>query len=153
MRRSQLTLKVEASGPVRAPADHVYRLIADYRTGHPRIVPPQYFRNMVVESGEFGAGTIVSFEMLTLGSVQRARALVTEPEPGRMLVETIPESGIVTTFRVEANGPSESSVTISTEMPTRSGIAGALERAFIQWFLSRVYSAELAQIDRVAAPR
>jgi len=42
---------VEARAPVHAPADRVYDLIADYRNGHPRIVPPKYFRNLVVERG------------------------------------------------------------------------------------------------------
>jgi hypothetical protein len=144
------TVKVEARGAVRAPADRVYNLIADYNTGHPRIVPPKYFQNFNVERGGVGAGTVVTFEMKVLGRISKPRAQITEPQPGRVLVETIEDQGIVTTFRVEPTGASSSQVTISTVMPTRRGIAGSLEGAFIRSFLSRVYRDELAQIDRVA---
>ena len=46
------SVTVEARATVRAPADRVYELIADYRAGHPRIVPPKYFQNLVVERGD-----------------------------------------------------------------------------------------------------
>jgi len=43
--------RVQVSARVAAPPEVVYRLIADYRDGHPRIVPPKYFSNLVVEEG------------------------------------------------------------------------------------------------------
>lgn len=42
-----------------APPDRVYALIADYRSGHPRILPKAYFKELVVEQGGVGAGTVV----------------------------------------------------------------------------------------------
>jgi hypothetical protein len=144
------SVTVEACGTVRAAADLVYSLIADYRTGHPRIIPPKYFQNLIVERGGMGAGTAITYEMKVFGRVNKSRAQITEPEPGRVLVETVDDQGIVTTFRVEAQGASASQVTISTVMRTRRGIAGTLEAAFIRSFLARVYRDELVLIDRVA---
>jgi hypothetical protein len=144
------TVTVEARGTVRAPADRVYSLIADYRTSHPRIVPPKYFQNLLVERGGVGAGTVITYEMKVFGRVTKSRAQITEPQPGRVLVETVEDQGIVTTFRVDPAGASSSQVTISTTMRTRRGLAGTLETAFIRSFLVRVYRNELALIDRVA---
>jgi hypothetical protein len=141
---------VEARASVRAPADRVYELIADYRAGHPRIVPPKYFQNLVVERGGRGAGTVITYEIKLFGRVRHDRARVTEPEPGRVLVETVDGQNIVTTFRVEPAGASASNVTISTIVPTRRGLAGALERVLVRALLAPVYRDELALLSRVA---
>ena len=45
------SLRVSASAEIGAAAVNVYRMIADYRNGHQRIVPPQYFRNLEVDAG------------------------------------------------------------------------------------------------------
>jgi hypothetical protein len=144
------SVTVEARATVRAPTDRIYELIANYRAGHPRIVPPKYFQNLVVERGGRGAGTVITYEIKLLGRVRHDRARVTEPEPGRVLVETVDEQNIVTTFRVEPAGASDSSVTISTIVPTRRGLAGALERVLVRALLAPVYRDELALLNRVA---
>jgi hypothetical protein len=46
---------VSAEGMVDAPADAVYRCIADMRDHHPRFLPPA-FSDFQVESGGTGAG-------------------------------------------------------------------------------------------------
>jgi hypothetical protein len=148
--RQSSSVTVEARATVRAPTDRVYELIANYRAGHPRIVPPKYFQNLVVERGGRGAGTIITYEIKLLGRTRRDRARVTEPEPGRVLVETVVEQNIVTTFRVEPTGASASNVTISTVLPTRRGLAGALERVLVRALLAPVYRDELALLSRVA---
>ncbi len=141
------TLRVEARANIGAAAPDVYRMIADYRTGHTRIIPRRYFRNLEVEKGGYGAGTLIRYDLLAFGTTYHARARVTEPQPGRVLVETDLEKGAVTTFTVEPLGGTQSRVTIATEMPTRFGVAGWLERAMTRRFLRRVYAAELAQLD------
>jgi hypothetical protein len=95
---------IRVSAVVQAPAPHVYNIIADYRDGHPRIVPHRYFKWMRVDGGGVGAGTTITFQMRVMGSSKVLRATITEPEPGRVLVETYPESGIVTTFFVAPKG-------------------------------------------------
>ena len=140
-------LRVEARASVGAAAPDVYRMIADYRAGHTRIIPARYFRNLEVEKGGYGAGTLIRYDLLAFGTTYHARARVTEPEPGRVLVETDLEKGAVTSFTVDPLGAAQSRVTIATETPMRSGFVGWLERAMTGSFLRRVYAAELAQRD------
>jgi hypothetical protein len=144
------TFRVEFSARVHAPADVVYRLIADYRDGHPRIVPPKYFSDLVVDEGGYGAGTRFHIDMTVLGTTRRMRAVVEEPQPGRVLRERDVDRGIVSTFEVVPVGGSECDVTIATELPDRGGIAGAVERFVSRRMLPRIYREELVQLERVA---
>jgi hypothetical protein len=146
-------LHVEASADVGAPAPDVYRMIADYHNGHPRILPPRYFRNLQVDEGGYGDGTVIRFDMIVYGKTIHARGRVTGPEPGRVLVETYPDMGVVTSFVVEPLGASTSRVTIATDMPTRAGVLGRIERAVTRSFLKRAYAAELAQLGVEAVER
>jgi hypothetical protein len=144
----QKRFSVSAAAVVNAPAARIYRMIADYRQGHPRIVPPRYFRNLRVVEGGYGNGTLIEFDMIAFGSTQHARARVTEPEPGRVLVETDLDRGYVTTFTVTplAEG---ARVTISTELSVRSGILGVLQRRIFSAYLTRVFREELEQLTKV----
>jgi len=45
------------SSRVTAPAAVAYGIIADYRDGHPHILPAKYFRNLQVQAGGRGAAT------------------------------------------------------------------------------------------------
>lgn len=140
-------VRVEASADVGAAAADTYRMIADYRDGHTRIIPTKYFRDLRVIEGGYGDGTVIEFDMLVFGKATHARARVSEPEPGRVLVETYPDTGWVTSFIVEQRGTSRSRVTIRTDAVVRAGLLGLLEGAFVRSFLSRVFPAELAQLD------
>jgi hypothetical protein len=144
---------VEASARVAAPAEVVYNIIADYRKGHPQILPRQYFEWLEVEQGGRGEGTVIRFQMRVLGQTRVLRAVVTEPEPGRVLVETdTGGDGPVTTFIVEPEG-SDSHVTFSTAMTSARGPLGVLERFVLRRVLRRVYRCELEQLARVAVER
>src|SRR4026209_2900642 len=48
--------RITATELLKAPADVVYRVLADYREHHPRILPA-VFSNFVVHERGFGAGT------------------------------------------------------------------------------------------------
>lgn len=144
---------VEASARVDAPDYVVYNIIADYRDGHPQILPRQYFDWLEVEQGGRGAGTVIRFQMRVLGRTRVLRAAVTEPEPGRVLVETdTGGGGPVTTFVVEPEGTG-SRVTFRTELTSAGGPLGALERFVLRRILRRVYARELEQLGRVAVER
>ena len=146
--RSTSILRVTVSANIAAASRDIYRLIADYRLGHPRIVPAEYFRKLRVEQGGFGAGTVISYDMLIFGRMYHLRASVTEPDPGRALVETDLDRDASTTFVVEPLGPRRSRVTIATVISSRSGLPGLFERALMGRFLRRVFEAELRCIDR-----
>lgn len=142
---------ISASAVIPARKERVYSLIANYRDGHPRIVPKQ-FSDMVVEQGGIGAGTVIRFQMSMFGKKQSFRAAITEPEPGRVLVETdLDTNGAVTTFTVDpSSAPADSRVTISTVLPVRAGFLGFFEKMFSTLLLKPMYEKELANLARVA---
>jgi hypothetical protein len=134
-----------------ASAGRVYDILADYREGHPRILPSP-FRNFVVEQGGRGAGTLTRFDVRAFGRTQSFRHEVLEPEPGRVLVERDCDLDSCTTFTVEPSG-GESTVTIRTELTSRPGLAGMIERFLSTRFLVRLYREELEKLDRIARQR
>jgi len=142
---------VTASAIIPARRERVYALIANYHDGHPRIVPRQ-FSGLVVEQGGIGAGTVIRFQMNVFGRKQTFRSAVTEPEPGRVLVETdLDTNGAVTTFTVDQGpAPADSRVTISTELKVRSGVLGVIEKAVSTLLLRPIYVRELENLARVA---
>jgi hypothetical protein len=143
--------RVSAEAIINAPADAVYAVIADYRDGHPRILPKPPFVSLDVEEGGIGAGTVIRCRMRMMGRTQEFRATVTEPEPGK-LVETIAATGMVTSFTVDS-AIEKARVTISTDFKARGGLLGRVERFFITRALRPVYVREIALLEAVAAKR
>ncbi|HEV2467623.1 MAG TPA: SRPBCC family protein [Candidatus Sulfotelmatobacter sp.] len=142
---------ISVSAIIPARRERIYSLIANYNDGHQRILPKQ-FTGLTVEQGGVGAGTVIRFQMNLLGRKQNFRAAVTEPDPGRVLVETYLDSnGAVTTFTVNpGSAPADSHVTISTELPVSGGFRGFLERKFASFLLRPIYVKELQNLARVA---
>jgi len=151
--RDAATYLVAATATMPAPAERVYGIISDYRAGHPRILPEPYFSNLRVDEGGTGAGTRFHFDVRAFGRVQTLHSEVTEPVPGRELVERYPATGVVTTFRVEPQPGGGSRVTIESAMPRRSGVLGTLERLVMSRFLPRLFTEELRRLSRVAGER
>ena len=137
-----------------APAAAVYAVIADYVDGHPRILPPRAFHSLTVEQGGVGDGTVIRFATRALGRDQWLRAAITEPEPGRLLVESgLDGSTIVTTFTVEPlDGGRRAHVRFDTVW-TQPGLAGWVQRLVAPSFLRGVYAEEMANLERVARER
>ena len=145
------THQISASRHITAPVHKVYDLIADYRNGHPRILPKPYFVSLHVEQGGYGAGTVIHFQMQLIGKVQSFHSTITEPEPGRVLVETDRNTGAVTTFIVDprANGQ-EAFVTIKTITNVPAGMFGKIQGWLTTQLLRPVYEKELDQLAVVA---
>jgi hypothetical protein len=145
--------EAKASAVVKASAAQVYGILADYHQGHPHILPEQ-FNNVTVTHGGIGAGTQLRFTMTVMGQTHHFQSVVTEPEPGRVLVEsnssaTMPPS--VTTFTVEPlAGSAHCQVTIQTQSQSRDGLAGVIERLVSKRFLQGVYAQELALLTAYA---
>lgn len=144
------TYRVSATSDVGAPASMVYAIIADYRRHHPQIIPPEYFTRLDVLECGVGAGTRTRVEMHVLGKKRVFEQVVTEPEPGRILMETNTDGSAVTTFTVAASGEVSSTVTIATELPLQRGIAGIVERAAVSILFPRIYRKELARLAEYA---
>lgn len=141
---------ISASAVIESPAATAYAVIADYRDSHPHILPRPPFVSLDVEEGSIGAGTVIRFRMRMLGTTQEMRAAVTEPEPGRVLVEQDTAGDVVTTFTVEPAEGGKARVTISTDMRVPDGPIGWLQKKLITRLLRPVYVREIEQLGRVA---
>ena len=139
---------VSAEGTVEAPADTVYRYIADMREHHPRFLPPA-FSGFRVESGGVGAGTVTRFTLTAGGRTREYRTMIAEPEPGRVLTESDTGSSAVTTFTVSPQGAA-SLVQISSAWDGAGGIGGLFERIFAPRVLRAIYTDELKRLDAYA---
>ena len=143
------TITVSAKIPV--AASRAYAIIADYESGHPNILTPE-FTTFAVERGGIGAGTVIRFEMMIFGRKRIMRAIITEPEPGRVLVETgLDAQPVVTTFIVDPDSdPEQCHVTFTTELPVRDGFLGLLEGYFGARYLRPIYTRELRKLAEFA---
>jgi hypothetical protein len=83
------------------------------------------------------------------GRTQSFRHEVLEPEPGRVLVERDLDSDSRTTFIVEPEGEN-ATVTIRSELVSRTGMAGTIERFLSRRFLLRMYREELGKLEALA---
>jgi hypothetical protein len=141
-------IRVSAEGDVAAPAQEVYRYLADYQEHHPRFLPPA-FSNFELEAGGVGEGTVVRYR-IKAGMRERAyRMRVSEPSPGSVLVESDLDSSLVTTFTVTPQG-SGSRLRIETRWQGAGGIGGFFERTFAPGVLRKLYDQELANLDNYA---
>ncbi len=142
---------VSVSAVIPARRERIYSLLSNYLDGHSRILPRQ-FSGLVVEQGGVGAGTVIRFQMSFWGKKQSFRATISEPEPGHKLVETyLDGNDTITTFTVDpASAPADCNVTISTELPVRSGFPGRIERTLSTLLLRSIYEKELENLARVA---
>src|SRR5260370_17114699 len=95
-------MKAKDAAVLEARPEDVYATIADYRQGHPNILPKESLYDLQVEQGGYAAGTIIRFKARALGVEQSYYQLVSEPEPGKVLVEQDIDSAqnVTTTFTV-----------------------------------------------------
>ena len=143
---------VEAETTVNAPASRIYALLADYHHGHPRVLPSAFTGLQVIEGGT-GVGTVIDVGMKAFGSVRTVRGYVTEPEPGRVLEEAYPASDIVTRFYIAQVSERATRVRIWSQLSSKGGVPGWLERKLMTSFLRKVYRQELQLIEAVASER
>jgi ribosome-associated toxin RatA of RatAB toxin-antitoxin module len=141
-------LRVVAERAVGAPAERVYRLIANFDRHHPHFLPPA-FSQFRVEEGGVGAGTVHSFRMTAGGRTRTFRMRVEEPNPGRVLTESDERSSMVTTWVVSPQG-SGCRVRLETRWQGAGGVGGFFERLFAPRVLRRLYADELERLDRYA---
>lgn len=121
-------IHVEASHIIEARAEDLYAIMSDYRVGHPAVLPIPYFTDLVVEKGGQGAGTVIRVYMKVYGWKYEYHQIVSEPEPGRLLVETDMHTGQYSKFTFEPlDGGKRTRVTITSETPRSAGITGFIE--------------------------
>ncbi|HST58947.1 MAG TPA: SRPBCC family protein [Longimicrobium sp.] len=144
---------VSATAVVQAAPEVVYGIFTDYHDAHPRVLPKRAFGALVVERGGTGAGTVFTVELRQGPRTKVLRMEVTEPQPGRVLMEKDVDSDMVTTFTVEpADGGRDARVTITTRW-TRAGIAGLVERLIAPPLMRPVFLEEIRNVEQLARER
>lgn len=144
----------QESQVIDARPEQVYGVVSDYRSGHPSILPRQYFTSLTVDKGGQGAGTAVTVHMNVYGTKAMYKMTVSEPEPGRVLMEEDPSAGVVTTFTFDPiDGGRQTRVTISTKARTSPGLKGVMEKLMTPMIARKIYRAELRQLADVVRSR
>ena len=141
------TITVVAERLMHAPAPVVYHCLADYQAHHRagEFLPPAFTELQVLRGG-VGAGTVIRFTTTMAGrSVTRTQE-VSEPEPGRVLVERGDGEG--STFTVEPRG--ERALVRIESVVRASGLEGLVLAIFGQRLLRPLLADELARLERYA---
>jgi hypothetical protein len=138
---------VSAERLIHATPDVVYRCLADYRHHHrPGGFLPPAFTDMHILQGGVGAGTTIRFSMRLAGQRRTITQHVTEPEPGRVLVES--DDSLQTVFTVQPEGAG-SRVRFDTCMRA-GGLAGLANRLFAPALMKPLYADELQRLEAYA---
>lgn len=139
------TVVGSAERTIDAPAHEVYRYLADPQL-HAAFLPRPFY-DVEVEEGSVGAGSVILIKIDFAGGVRELRMQVTEPEPGRTLVQRdTNSSGLVTTFTVTPRGE-QALVNITASFDGESGVPGFVERIIAPRRLHRIYNQELEHFD------
>lgn len=142
-------MHIEVSKVIDARPEEIWAIFSDYTVHHPAILPKPYFIGLTVERGGHGAGTLVMTTLRAFGRDYHYHQAVTEPEPGRVLLETEVDTGQWTTFTMDPlDGGTRTRVTLTSEFPSRGGLLDVLDNLFQPPFIRRIYRMEL---DNVAA--
>lgn len=140
-----------ASAVINARPEAIYVVISDYRVGHPAILPKPYFTGLEVEKGGVGAGTLMKTRMNVFGREYVYHHLTSEPEPGRVLVETDINTGQFSRFTVDPISPTQTRVTIEAETPASPGFAGFMEKLVQPIISRRIFKQELENLAAYVA--
>jgi hypothetical protein len=142
------TVRTESSAVIDAPPAEVYAIFVDYRHSHPQVLPKPYFGDLIVEQGGTGAGTVFRTSVTVIGMTEQFHMVVTEPEPGRLLVETDAQQGLTTSFTIDpVEGGKKSRVTIATDWTPKSGVMGWVEKLSKPAVTRKIYDAELKLVQ------
>ena len=149
-------IKARAAAILEARPEDVYATIADYRHGHPFILPKKHLYDLQVEQGGYGAGTVIRFKSRLLGVEQSFYQRVSEPEPGRVLREEDIESkqNEQSTFTVTpVEGGKRAHVEISMSMDPSPGLRGLSERLAVTMLFPSLLRQEIHLLEGVAQRR
>lgn len=107
-------------------------------------------RHRTEASATLSAPSGYVYSMLAEGK-RAAGAWLSEPEPGRVMLERDADSGRLTTFTVEELPTGASRVTITADVTVGRGLRGTIERPMAAWFLRRACRLELARLTAAVA--
>ncbi|NJO84910.1 MAG: SRPBCC family protein [Blastochloris sp.] len=144
-------IRVEASCVIDAPREMLYAIVRDYAGGHNAILPKPYFSDLQIEKGGVGAGTEYRMRATVYGQSTDYHHRVSEPEPGRVIRESDMETPQWSSFTFDELSPTQTRVTITSEMPRSGGIKGVMESLFTPGIVRRIFLIELDNLAAYAA--
>jgi hypothetical protein len=140
---------ISISTAVQAPPEVVYSVVADYSSSRQRALP-EGVSDFRVEEGGRGAGTLARFTFQGTGSSRFVGMRIDEPEPGRVLTESVLSGEAVRTLSVVSAGPRGGSLLTMELIWNPSGVRGVIERIFAPARLRRAFAGELSRLARLA---
>jgi hypothetical protein len=121
----------EAEALVKSPSAIVWDILTDYRNGHPKILPPAFI-DFTVESGGKGGGMVIRYTVRVAGTTRHVRHIVSEPEPGHILVEDAPDDPTGATFSLTpASDGDDTRLLITTDQTTAPGLPHLITRLLL----------------------
>lgn len=138
------SIHAEASAVIDARPETIYNVLRDYRVGHPAILPKPYFHEFKLLKGGFGAGTEYHLTMKVYGRTFTCQQRISEPEPGRVILETDIHTGQFSRFTLDPVEGGKTRVTITVEQPASPGFAGFMERLMTPSIMRGIFNKELA---------
>lgn len=148
MAETNNVVHTEFSADIDAPPAEIYAIFADYRGAHPQIVPKPEFGEIIVEKGGQGAGTVYRTTVTVMGMKTDYYMEVSEPEPGRKIVETDKNLPLVTSFIVDPlEGGKRSRVTLATDWTPKGGVMGWIEKMSTPGVMRKLYERELQNVQ------
>ena len=140
-------IHVEYSAIIEAEPALIYAIFVDFEEAHIAILPKPYFEKIVLKEGGLGAGTIYDLHMNIFGAKSQAEMHVSEPNPGRTLLEESQDGRVKTTIEViPINGSTASHVTIQSDFAQSPGLGGFMEKIFIPFIIRHIYKKELQNL-------
>lgn len=133
------------------PTD-VYKIVSDYQTRRPRLLPPNY-RNYAVKKGGKGGGTVIKYHLRAAGRERPYEMHVEETVKGQVLTERDKHSSLITRWSVlPVDSGQKSKVSIETDWEGSSGIGGFFERTFAPLGLRNIYKDILIGLALMVQP-
>jgi hypothetical protein len=146
-------IRFEAAETIDARPEVIWDILTDYREAHPSILP-KAFGPLEVEQGGKGAGTVMRFSLHVAGTTRNFHQTVSEPEPGRVLVESNTDGSGETTFTLTpVDDGRRTHLRIVTAMDAHGGLMGALERMMTPRMILPIYHEELGNLAALAKRR
>lgn len=147
-------ITVSESLVIPASPEVVYKILADYQTAHPAILPKPYFSNLEIETGGVGLGTVFRLEMNVFGNKEIFKMKVVEAREPVQLIEKDEIKQVITTFDLssELEG-AYCMVRITTTAPASPGLKGWLEQWLNPPITRMIFRKQLKLLAEYVAPR
>jgi hypothetical protein len=130
-----------------ASSEAVFGALADYAKVRSTILAPEFTDFEVLEGG-VGAGTRIGYRLhATEKRIRQVDAVVTEPVPGRQLLESDRNSSLTVLWEVVAVSEGRSQLTVRVNWQGATGIGGFFERRFAPAGIRRIYSTVLDRLQ------